>query len=285
MFSTSSISVIRHTREATAEPPTVSAAAAPPPLVALGNIASLQMMRPAAVVAPRQGNGLMDRIARADKTLCRLMALQRRENVDTKTRDHYAGTDAEAQELIDRIDIPRQALAALSAQELTHWLTPNGMPCVDLDYAVLKQQILHAGLHRILDRLDMNALTLAQRLRIATQLRDLGACAATLRERMALTPEHLRVDYARELLHDLLSDKHAAQLNLRQLHSPDLEDTRAKIFQYASKVSRRFGYTAQRPAWRVLADQGYRYPQIRKLELLAGLPEAKRQGIRVNQLP
>lgn len=271
MFSaTNAVSVIQFA-------PPAGAAGAPPragavPLPALTSISNDS----SSALARLSSRELLARIAPGDRQLCQLMSRPRQEST-------IAEDNALAQSLIDSLEEPRRQLARRAADALRQWPDARGIPRFTLKREELQVRIQHVGLVPLLRQLRLGELNFAQRLCIATELRDCGAHTPTLRAWMGLEKADLEGVRATTLLNCMLTRKQGAALKFGLHHSPMLRELRAQTYRQVAMINARFGYSTTRPGWSYVTSKKPD-SRVRHLKLLVRSNEARRRGVDV-QLP
>lgn len=236
-------------------------------------------------------------IAPDDARLCRLMswsppvpvsASAPRVNNRTKNRmDTFLSNTSEAQTLIKRTEPLRHKLAQRTADGLCDWLDADGHMRFAVHAAFLQNRIQSAGLARVLNLLPVQALPIAKRLGIGVLLRDVGAHTPTLRAHLRLEKHELQGIQPFMLRDRLMSLDRLEQLKGGSGRGPASRIQRGEAFWHATLVSKRFGYPADAPAWKLLVERKQDLPRANQLlELAKSKPIQRIQetGIKV-QLP
>lgn len=260
---------------------TVSTRTPPPSPLALRDLVNLPV-ETITTAPPQSPRDLIARIKADDLTLCQMMAHGRDAHTPARTDD--------AKTLVDGLAGRRVLLARATADDLRCWSDNTDAPPFGQH---LQVRIECAGLDQILLALQRAPLSPAQRLRIGEALRDAGARTATVRHGLGLSHPELELVRAEALLDRIITRAQAAALQLDVLRpnpmtashegtDPQrraLRTDRARAYQRAAMVNRRFGYTVEHPAWTYMHLTRENRLRARQLELLSKTPEAKRRGI------
>lgn len=229
-------------------------------------------------------------ISAGDAQLCQWMALGHQGDVEDNTM--------EARRMIASLEEQREELARHTARQLLAWLGMKGVRRFPLTTHEVRTRIRHAGLDRILARLQEMNPPHGKAVRIGRLLCGAGARPEPVRQALQLTCKELKGVKGAGLADLLLSQETADRLELGGLKAnpmtaaheasdpnrTQLRRERAGHWHRADMDNRRFGYDRQHPAWKYMRLPVPARERMKQLEYLGKAPEAQCKGLDL-QLP